>query len=115
MFFVMLFGWLFTSFWFASTPDVHSIGHLSSQAWFSILFLGIFCSGFAYIFWYDALKELNASQVGSLLYLEPLVAVIVAALLLQEELYVAVFVGGAGIIGGVWLVNRPAVAQSTPD
>ena len=115
MFFVMLFGWLFTSFWFASTPNVHSIVHLSSQAWFSILFLGIFCSGFAYIFWYDALKELNASQVGSLLYLEPLVAVIVAALLLQEELYVAVFVGGAGIIAGVWLVNRPAIAQSTPD
>lgn len=115
MFFVMLFGWLFTSAWLATTTDYRSITDLSSQAWISLLFLGVFCSGIAYIFWYDGLKELPAPQIGSLLYLEPLVAVIVAALLLQEELYIAVFVGGAGILAGVWLVNRPATVPSTPD
>ncbi len=115
MFFVMLFGWLFSCGWLASTTNYQTVMELSSQAWFSLLFLGVFCSGIAYIFWYDGLKELPAPQVGSLLYLEPLVAVIVAALLLQEELYIAVFVGGAGILAGVWLVNRPSTVPSTPD
>ena len=115
MFFVMLFGWLFTSAWLATTTDYQSILSLSSKAWISLLYLGVICSGIAYIFWYDGLKELPAPQIGSLLYLEPLVAVIVAALLLQEELYIAVFVGGAGILAGVWLVNRPTTVPSTPD
>lgn len=115
MFFVMLFGWLFTSVWLATTSDVQSVLHFSSQTWLCLLFLGVFCSGIAYIFWYDGLKELPASQIGTFLYLEPLVAVIVAALLLQEELYVAVFVGGAAILTGVWMVNRPATVPSTPD
>lgn len=115
MFFVMLFGWLLTSAWLATTTDYRSIASLSSQAWVSLLFLGVFCSGIAYIFWYDGLKELPASQMGTFLYLEPLVAVIVAALLLQEELYIAVFAGGAAILAGVWLVNRPTTVPSTPD
>jgi len=113
MFFVMFFGWLFSCLWLATTTDYESIMRLSSQAWFSILFLGVFCSGIAYIFWYDGLKELPASQMGSFLYLEPLVAVIVAALLLHEDLYIAVFVGGAAIVAGVWIVNRPATIPST--
>lgn len=115
MFFVMLFGWLFSSIWFAGVNDYSSIPNLSSQAWLSILFLGIFCSGFAYIFWYDALKALPAPQVGSLLYLEPLVAVVVAGLLLQEELYAAAVAGGAAILAGVWLVNRTQTSPTTPD
>jgi len=115
MFFVMFFGWLFSCLWLATTSDYESVTRLSSQAWFSILFLGIICSGIAYIFWYDGLKELPASQMGSFLYLEPLVTVIVAALLLHEDLYIAVFVGGAAILAGVWIVNRPATIPSTPD
>ena len=39
------------------------------------------------------LKALSASQVGSFLYIEPLVAVVVAALLLQEPLFIAAFIG----------------------
>lgn len=115
LFFVMLFGWIFTSFWLAATNDFGSIANLTVRGWTSILFLGIACSGFAYIFWYDALKMMNASQVGSLLYLEPVVAVIVAALVLDEPLSIALFAGGAAIITGVWMVNRTAVSQPTPD
>jgi drug/metabolite transporter (DMT)-like permease len=80
-----------------------------------LLFLGILCSGFAYVFWYDALKALSASQVGSFLYIEPLVAVVVAALLLQEPLFIAAFIGGALILAGVWLVNRRTILEVAPD
>lgn len=115
MFFVMLFGWICTSVWFFTLNHVGEIANISMTGWISLLFLGIVCSGFAYVFWYDALKALSASQVGSFLYIEPLVAVVVAALLLQEPLFIAAFVGGALILAGVWLVNRRSTLEVAPE
>lgn len=115
MFFVMLFGWICTSVWFFTLNHVGEIANISMTGWISLLFLGIICSGFAYVFWYDALKALSASQVGSFLYIEPLVAVVVAALILQEPLFIAAFVGGALILAGVWLVNRQATLEVAPE
>ena len=65
MFFVMTFGWLFTSLWFFGAGKASEVVSLSFPGWLSIGFLGVFCSGFAYIFWYDALRDVSASQVGS--------------------------------------------------
>jgi len=42
--------------------------------WLSLLFLGIFSSGLAYIARYDALQALTAARTGVFLYLEPLAA-----------------------------------------
>jgi drug/metabolite transporter (DMT)-like permease len=106
MFFVMGFGWLFTSVLFFTGPDFTEISLLSSYGWLGIAFLGVACSGLAYIFWYDALQAIPASQVGAFLYLEPLVAVIVAALLLYEPILIASLIGGGTIMLGVWLVNK---------
>jgi len=115
MFYVMSFGWIFTSLWLLAAGRLHDFASLSTGGWTAVLFLGIFCSGLAYIFWYDALKAIPASQVGSLLYLEPIVAVAVAAMLLQEPLLVVEFFGGALILFGVWLVNRRRTLESPPD
>jgi drug/metabolite transporter (DMT)-like permease len=76
-----------------------------------VLFLGIACSGLAYIGWYDALKAIPASQVGSFLYLEPLVTVIVAGVILGEPFLWASGVGGGLILSGVWMVNRVRSAR----
>jgi drug/metabolite transporter (DMT)-like permease len=65
----------------------------------------------AYIFWYNALKTLPVAQTGAFLYLEPVVTVIVAALILSERLYLATLLGGVLILGGVWMVNRKRMAQ----
>ena len=73
-----------------------------------MLFLGIFCSGLAYIAWYDGLQVIAASKIGAFLYLEPLVAVIVASFILSEPVTWASLLGGAVILLGVYLVNRPA-------
>jgi drug/metabolite transporter (DMT)-like permease len=106
MLYVMGFGWLFTSVVFFTGPGLSDITQLTSRGWVGILFLGVACSGLAYIFWYDGLQAIPASQVGAFLYLEPLVAVIVAALVLNEPILLASLVGGLTILVGVWLVNR---------
>ena len=111
MFYVMSFGWLFTSLLFFTTTSFSEIGQLTLNGWVAVAFLGIFCSGLAYIAWYDALKALPTAQTGVFLYIEPLVAVVVAFFILAEAITLASLLGGAVILFGVWLVNSPS--QST--
>jgi drug/metabolite transporter (DMT)-like permease len=104
--YVMGFGWLFSSALFFTGPGLPEISQLTLPGWLSIFFLGIACSGLAYIFWYDGLQAILASQVGAFLYLEPLVAVLIAGIVLKEPILLASLLGGATILLGVWLVNR---------
>lgn len=107
-FYVLLFGWLLTSIQFLAGGKWVELSQLSASGWLSIAFLGIFCSALAYIFYYDGLQSLPASQVGAFLYLEPLSATLVAAAILSEQIVIATLAGGALILFGVWLVNRGA-------
>ncbi len=106
MFYVMSFGWLFISILFFARQNISEIGKLTINGWFGITFLGVFCSGLAYIAWYDALQALTTAQTGVFLYIEPLIAVVVAFFILGEAITSALLIGGAVIILGVWLVNR---------
>ena len=117
MTYVMGLGWMMVLPLFAAQRGWTQIPGLSVEGWASVLFLGLACSGLAYVFWYDALQETGASQVASFLYLEPLVTVVVAATWIGERVTWATLIGGGVILLGVWLVNRPAAAseRSQPD
>lgn len=106
MFYVMLFGWIFSTILMLNSVGLDQVRTISINGWLAIGFLGIFCSGFAYIFWYDALQALSVSQTGVFLYLEPVITVIVASLLLGEKLFFSGLLGGGIILLGVWMVNR---------
>lgn len=106
MLYVMGFGWLFISILFFTGSGFSEISQLTRDSWLSVIFLGVACSGLAYIFWYDALQVIPATQVGSFLYIEPIIAVLVAFLVLGEPLLLVSLIGGAAILVGVWLVNR---------
>jgi drug/metabolite transporter (DMT)-like permease len=106
MFYVMSLGWLFTSILFFAQTGLSEITNLTSKGWFGVIFLGVFCSGLAYIAWYDALQALPSAQTGAFLYIEPLVAVVVAFFVLSEPVTVVSLIGGGIILFGVWLVNR---------
>ena len=108
MLYVMGFGWLFSSVMLFSGPGLSEIALLTLDGWMGILFLGVFCSGVAYIFWYDGLQSASMSQVGALIYLEPLVTVIVAALMLDERILPVAMLGGLAILIGVYLVDHAA-------
>lgn len=111
MFYVMAFGWAFTTLLFLFNPRVEAIATLPLDGWLSVLFLGVLCSGLAYIFWYDALKTIPASQAGVFLYLEPLVTLVVAWLVLGERITWVSLLGGGVILAGVWMVNREEAAR----
>ena len=106
LFYVMAIGWLFTSVLLFTGPGLSEIGQLTDNGWLGVLFLGVFCTGLAYIFWYDGLKLIPASQVGVFIYIEPLVTAGLAAWLLGEAVTAPTLVGGGIILAGVWMVNR---------
>ena len=106
MFYVMTLGWIFLSILFVAGSGFNELNRLTSSGWIAVIFLGVFCSGIAYIFWYDALQEIPASRLGVLLYIEPLVAVVVAAIILGEAITLTAMIGGAVILFGVWMVNK---------
>ena len=115
MLYVMTFGWLFSSIGFFAGGHFSQIPKLSAGGWIGVSFLGIFCSGLAYIAWYDGLQAIAASQVGAFLYLEPLVAVVVAGVILSEPITWISLTGGGVILLGVYLVNRPQKADLRRD
>jgi len=106
MFYVMSLGWVFTTLLFFANTNLAEVSNLTINGWLGVTFLGIFCSGLAYIAWYDALQALPAAQTGAFLYIEPLVAVIVAFFILGEPITLVSLFGGGVILFGVWLVNR---------
>ncbi len=106
MLWVMLAGWLLSNPLFFAGGGLPQAAALDLSGWLAVLFLGVICSGVAYIFWYDALAVLPATQVGAFIYLEPLVTVVVAALMLGEPITWASLAGGAVILLGVFLVQR---------
>lgn len=110
MFYVMGSGWLLSTALLFAGPGLGEIGGLTRAGWLGVGFLGVFCSGLAYLFWYDALQILPVAQAGAFVYLEPFVTVLLAAVLLGEPLLLASLLGGATILLGVFLVNRAAPA-----
>jgi drug/metabolite transporter (DMT)-like permease len=106
MFYVMAFGWFFSSIIFFSSGGFSQIGSIPLDGWAGIIFLGIICSGLAYIFWYGALQVLPVVQTGAFLYFEPVSTMLVAVLILGERLFLVTLLGGGLILLGVWLVSR---------
>jgi drug/metabolite transporter (DMT)-like permease len=103
---VMIVGCLTTLPFAWLEVDWGTLFRLSLAAWTGILFLGVFCSGLAYLFWYSALEKKDSSIVGVYLYLEPLVTLIGAYFLLKEEIHWITLAGGGMILFGVYLATK---------
>ena len=89
-----------------NTETIDSIIHLSGTGWLLILFLGLFCSGVAYVIWAQALRDMESAKVGAFLYIEPLVTVAAAAFFLKEEITLLMIFSGLLITAGVFVVNK---------
>ena len=105
-FYTLFFGWLFISIQFLGTRSWTEFQQISVAGWASILFLGIFCSVLAYIFYNEGVKVFTSTQVGMFLYFEPVVATLIATLLLSETFGWGSAIGAGLIVIGVWLVNQ---------
>jgi len=85
---------------------INSVVNLSQLGWFMVLFLGLFCSGIAYVIWAQALRDLESAKVGAFLYLEPLITVFAAWIFLSEDITFLMLISGLLITIGVIIVNK---------
>jgi drug/metabolite transporter (DMT)-like permease len=89
-----------------SGEALYSVIHLSGRGWFAVLFLGLICSGISYVFWAQALKEMDSARAGSFLYFEPFITIFTAWLILNEQITFVIVLSGVIITTGVILVNK---------
>src|SRR3989442_4717203 len=111
--FAMLTGWTMLAPLFVLRAGWTEYARVSSTGWAAIAFLGIGCSGLGYLFWYAALEKLESSRVAAFLYLEPLVTLTAAVVLLGEPVHGTTVVGGLIVLAGVFLVQgvRPPLTR----
>jgi drug/metabolite transporter (DMT)-like permease len=108
--FAMLAGWLLIVPIFLLRAGWTDWARLSAGGWGTVAFLGIGCSGLGYLLWYSALERLETARVAAFLYLEPLVTLATAVVLLNEPVQATTVLGGLIVLAGVFLVQGGAVA-----
>ena len=71
-----------------------------------LIFLGLTMIAIAYPLWFTCLKRLPASHVSIYIYITPVFAVLLSLIILDERFSWLFWVGGALIIGGIFITNR---------
>jgi drug/metabolite transporter (DMT)-like permease len=85
-------------------------GHAS---WYALLYLIFFGSLLTYSAYAFAITKLPPAQVSIYAYINPIVAVGLGWLLLQEKMNANMLLGTVITLGGVWLVNRESKKLKT--
>lgn len=80
--------------------------NFSLSIWLSILYLGIFSSGLAYVFWYVGLKSIDSGVLGSLGYATPILTTILSYLLLKERANYLFFIGFIFVFFALYLIMK---------
>lgn len=80
--------------------------HFDVSMVMSLLYLGVFGTALAFVWYYTSVKKLGASVTSIFNNLVPVFGVAISVLVLGEPLLVSMLVGGAVTIAGVMMVSR---------
>jgi drug/metabolite transporter (DMT)-like permease len=102
-------GWLLLTallpFWLHWFPASRLVPTLSDLGW--LLFLGLFCTVFAFRLSMDALKEISPFTVNLSYNLEPVYGILLAFVLFEENKYL-----GKGFLPGMLIILATVVIQT---
>ncbi len=97
----MLFFYFFTSIYFGIIMIFFKIPSISLEQIIGLLWLGIFPSGLAFLFWQLALKYGDTAKMSNLIFLTPFVSLIYIFFLLREKILISSVIGLILIIVGI--------------
>jgi drug/metabolite transporter (DMT)-like permease len=83
-------------------PD-HSV---APEATYSVIALGIFSTGIAFVFFFTLLDEIGPTRASMVTYWNTAIAVVLGILILSEPLTAGIAIGLPLVMLGSWLVNR---------
>jgi len=87
---------------------------VSATAWLALLFLGVFGTAVAFVWFYDGVRALGPARASVFINLVPVAAVLLGFALLDERLEWSMLAGGLAVVAGVWLINRPGRPAPLP-
>jgi drug/metabolite transporter (DMT)-like permease len=92
-----------------SSPKLAAVpwGHLTGRFWIVLAYVVVFPTVIAYILWMEGIRAIGSGPTTSFMFLAPVFALLIAAALLGERPTALQGAGGALMLLGVWLVNRP--------
>ncbi|HVK96704.1 MAG TPA: EamA family transporter [Flavisolibacter sp.] len=91
------------------TNNAVPISSIPWQSWVAIAYLVIFSSVISFIAYLYALQNLPTEQVSIYAYINPIIAVLLGAILFGENLTAFIIIGVLITLYGVYLVNKSAV------
>ena len=84
---------------YVSLTSGFKLGGLDGIGWGALLVVGLVHTGVTYCMYFSSLKELPGQEVAILSYVDPLVAVLVSVICLDEAMTLPQVVGGLLILG----------------
>jgi drug/metabolite transporter (DMT)-like permease len=87
-------------------PHGFSYAAVSAAGWLSLLYMAVFPSVLGYLIYCYALSRMSASSVSAYMYLQPLLATILAVPMLGEPVTSSLAGGGALVLVGVYVTER---------
>ena len=94
-----------------SPSDISWTGPLIS----SVLYSALVGTGLAWLLFFGLVRAGEASRVASYIFVVPLAAVVIGAVLLDEGLGPPLIVGAALVVSGIYLVNRTPRPAKKPS
>lgn len=83
------------------------------QAAAAIVYVAVFPSILAFIFWNRAIQVIGASRSGVFIHLIPVFSIILAIVFLNETLKPYHLIGAILIFGGIWLTTAPSIRKQS--
>lgn len=75
--------------------------------WTLLLFVGLVHTGVAYALYFDSMKDLKAQTLAIFSYIDPIVAIILSALLLKENMGLYGVIGAVLVLGSTFISEMP--------
>jgi drug/metabolite transporter (DMT)-like permease len=92
----------------ALTEEVWSLPALYEPVfWINVFYLGAFVTFVAFLFYFEAIKNIGATRTGGFINLVPVFGTALSVLILNEQIYWTFILGIALVIIGIITINLP--------
>lgn len=89
-----------------SLDPTFSVMQISWEAIASMIILGVFGTAIAFLIYFKLLERTSAGYVSMVTLLMPIFGIVLGVIFLDEVINLWMVVGTAGILGGIFLVNK---------
>lgn len=86
-----------------------NIFNLDGQSLLLMLFVGIIHTGLAYMLYFSALKQLDGQTIALYSYIDPIFAIVLSALILNEAFTLVQALGGLLILGATFINEQKSM------